>query len=526
MRNFFQDIETSLITELTQTGKVRIQVDGFKSLYARLNSQKAGLRFELRFKHNGKSNTKTYKQSSLKEVIPTYQSDRAYLEQGQDPNKVARDARRKAIEEHKQNKIKGITLSDVYRVWKGEVIQKGGKWEGVAPDEQKRRFDRFNRHVISKIGRKPIRSISQYELFNLFSPLFVDHFDTADKCFSYLKRLFDDYSFKTGKEFVSPINDALKAQLEPSIERGKAKREHYSAPNFNALPLLMAKLLTEYHTLTSTLVTACIFTGCRAKPIRLLKWKDVHINTGIPEGYFIIPIENNKDKKATEEQRTVYFGSFFGHLLKQEKEEQEQKGYLSPYVFPNIKKRDSSAGIFKPANENAINRFMRLTFHRNELKNGLLWGDEKDKSNLINAHATARACFQTWALTETDKEQNGTLKKYELEITEACLLHSNKDIYRGAYRRDKINPRKIYQLKNEWENFLLSYLVARDEISRYKVFCTLDTETKARLVSYKLKGDNALRQAEQDFKNFGGKEILEGLESEFSKTHKKSQQTK
>lgn len=64
MRNFFQDIETNLITELTQTGKVRIQVDGFKSLYARLNSQKAGLKFELRFKHNGKSNTKTYKQSS------------------------------------------------------------------------------------------------------------------------------------------------------------------------------------------------------------------------------------------------------------------------------------------------------------------------------------------------------------------------------------------------------------------------------------------------------------------------------
>lgn len=519
MSDFFKETEKNLTAELIQTGKTRIQIKGFKSLYARFNGKRTALKYELRFKYNGKLNTKTYKSSNLGAVMPDYSLDREYLERGDDPNKIAREKRLKAIEEHNQNKKKGVTLSEVYKEWKGEVIQKGNAWGDKPPREQKRRFDRFNRHVISKLGNRPIRSISQYELFTLFSPLYIDHFDTAGKCLSYLRRLFNDYSFKTGNEFTSPINDALKAQLKPSIEIGKEKRAHYSAPNFKALPALLTRLL-RYDTLTSTIITACIFSGCRSKPIRLLKWKDVHMNS-TPNGYFIIPIENNKDKKASEEERTVYFGGSFKQILIQQKQEQEANGYTTPFVFPNINKKKNSYEGFKPIDENAINRFMRLTFHRNELKEGYLWGDERLKSDLINEHATARSCFQTWALTETDKEQNGTLKKYELELTEACLLHNNKDIYRGAYRRDKIDPRKIYQIKDEWERFLLSYEWAVDEMSRPNAFQTIESETKARLVSYKIAGDTALRQAEQDFNDFGGKEILADLEKEFHKTHKK-----
>lgn len=124
MSDFFKETEKKLTAELIQTGKTRIQIKGFKSLYARFNGKKTALKYELRFKYNGKLNTKTYKQSNLGAVMPDYSLDREYLERGEDPNKIAREKRLKAIEEHNQNKKKGITLSDVYKEWKGEVIQK------------------------------------------------------------------------------------------------------------------------------------------------------------------------------------------------------------------------------------------------------------------------------------------------------------------------------------------------------------------------------------------------------------------
>lgn len=292
----------------------------------------------------------------------------------------------------------------------------------------------------------------------------------------------------------------------------------------------------RYENNTSALVTQfCILTACRGQAIRKLQWENVHLNDDYT-GYFIIPKEDNKIKDAPKELRTVYFGSMVGALLTNLKDKQIALAPAIKYVFPNKYRKDWAENP-KPLGENAINTFMRKTFHVNELKEGYFWKDaDNEKNGLIHTHATSRACFQTWALEQKDPKTG--LPRYSKELTEACLLHAKADQYKGAYDRSRASEEELYRIKGDWEDFIFSY-----ELACSKILPVLDNpiamenlrdeeaeieqlekqgqsiQESEDLKSYRIyeQGLMALTKAQDDFKKYGGAELLRKLEEQKAK---------
>ena len=326
-----------------------------------------------------------------------------------------------------------------------------------------RYFHVFEKHILPSLAKTPIYSITSYHLTEIFAPLYSEHYATANKCATPLGDIFSWYERETKGEFKTPITSSFAINLRDSRKEGIGKTKNFNAPDYKALPVIFGHLNSDrYENNTSALVTQfCILTACRGQAIRKLQWENIHLNDDYT-GYFIIPKEDNKIKDAPKELRTVYFGSMVGALLTNLKDKQIALAPAIKYVFPNKYRKDWAENP-KPLSENAINTFMRKTFHVNELKEGYFWKDaDNEKDGLIHTHATSRACFQTWALEQKDPKTG--LPRYSKELTEACLLHAKADQYKGAYDRSRVPEEELYRIKGDWEDFVFSFVFAGSEI--------------------------------------------------------------
>lgn len=70
---------------------------------------------------------------------------------------------------------------------------------------------------------------------------------------------------------------------------------------------------------------------------------------------------------------------------------------------------------------------------------------------VITLHGTARASFRTWAKDDV----LGNNRRFDQEAVELCLLHSKKDIYRGAYDRAKLEGERR-QIMAAWGEYCFS----------------------------------------------------------------------
>ena len=68
-------------------------------------------------------------------------------------------------------------------------------------------------------------------------------------------------------------------------------------------------------------------------------------------------------------------------------------------------------------------------------------------------HGTARASFKSWAKSD----RLGNFGKYSEELIEACLLHSIRKRYNGAYDRSTFDLAR-YQLLSSWGEYCFSRL--------------------------------------------------------------------
>lgn len=78
--------------------------------------------------------------------------------------------------------------------------------------------------------------------------------------------------------------------------------------------------------------------------------------------------------------------------------------------------------------------------------------DKEQQPRIITQHATARACFATWA---ADRE--GINTSFRQSVIELCLLHQNEDNcpYGRAYNRNElIDDRRV--VMEAWNDFCLS----------------------------------------------------------------------
>lgn len=523
---------------------VKLQLSGYKGLYAELRGE--NLRFFLRYtKANGKKTDRVYKGLSLSQITSSaLPYDRELIAKGLDPIEEQKKARQQAAKLADENKKQKITFEDVYLQWKGYTQKKTlSKYDVSTVESYKalrdmnRYFHVFEKHILPSLAKTPIYSITSYHLTEIFAPLYSEHYATANKCATPLGDIFSWYERETKGEFKTPITSSFAINLRDSRKEGIRKTKNFNAPDYKALPVIFDHLNSDrYENNTSALVTQfCILTACRGQAIRKLQWENIHLNDDYT-GYFIIPKEDNKIKDAPKELRTVYFGSMVGALLTNLKDKQIALAPAIKYVFPNKYRKDWAENP-KPLSENAINTFMRKTFHVNELKEGYFWKDaDNEKDGLIHTHATSRACFQTWALEQKDTKTG--LPRYSKELTEACLLHAKADQYKGAYDRSRVSEEELYGIKGDWEEYIFSY-----ELACSKILPVLDNpiamgnlrdeeaeieqlekqgqpvEESEDLKSYRIyeRGLIALTKAQDDFKKFGGEELLRKLEKQKEK---------
>lgn len=523
---------------------VKLQLSGYKGLYAELRGE--NLRFFLRYtKANGKKTDRVYKGLSLSQITSSaLPYDRELIAKGLDPIEEQKKARQQAAKLAEDNKKQKITFEDVYLQWKGYAQKKTLSKYDVSTEESykalrdmNRYFHVFEKHILPSLAKTPIYSITSYHLTEIFAPLYSEHYATANKCATPLGDIFSWYERETKGEFKTPITSSFAINLRDSRKEGIGKTKNFNAPDYRALPVIFGHLNSDrYENNTSALVTQfCILTACRGQAIRKLQWENVHLNDDYT-GYFIIPKEDNKIKDAPKELRTVYFGSMVGALLTNLKDKQIALAPAIKYVFPNKYRKDWAENP-KPLGENAINTFMRKTFHVNELKEGYFWKDaDNEKDGLIHTHATSRACFQTWALEQKDPKTG--LPRYSKELTEACLLHAKADQYKGAYDRSRVSEEELYRIKGDWEEYIFSY-----ELACSKILPVLDNpiamgnlrdeeaeieqlekqgqpvEESEDLKSYRIyeRGLIALTKAQDDFKKYGGEALLKKLEKQKKK---------
>ena len=527
---------------------VKLQLSGYKGLYAELRGE--NLRFFLRYtKANGKKTDRVYKGLSLSQITSSaLPYDRELIAKGLDPIEEQKKARQQAAKLAEDNKKQKITFEDVYLQWKGYTQKKTLSKYDVSTEESykalrdmNRYFHVFEKHILPSLAKTPIYSITSYHLTEIFAPLYSEHYATANKCATPLGDIFSWYERETKGEFKTPITSSFAINLRDSRKEGIRKTKNFNAPDYKALPVIFGHLNSDrYENNTSALVTQfCILTACRGQAIRKLQWENVHLNDDYT-GYFIIPKEDNKIKDAPKELRTVYFGSMVGALLTNLKDKQIALAPAIKYVFPNKYRKDWAENP-KPLGENAINTFMRKTFHVNELKEGYFWKDaDNEKDGLIHTHATSRACFQTWALEQKDPKTG--LPRYSKELTEACLLHAKADQYKGAYDRSRVSEEELYRIKGDWEEYIFSYELAcskilpvldnpiamgnlRDEESEIEQLEKQgqSIQESEDLKSYRIyeRGLVALMKARDDFKKYNGDQILKQLEQQKSKKESK-----
>lgn len=523
---------------------VKLQLSGYKGLYAELRGE--NLRFFLRYtKANGKKTDRVYKGLSLSQITSSaLPYDRELIAKGLDPIEEQKKARQQAAKLAEESKKQKITFEDVYLQWKSYTQKKTlSKYDVSTVESYKalrdmnRYFHVFEKHILPSLAKTPIYSITSYHLTEIFAPLYSEHYATANKCATPLGDIFSWYERETKGEFKTPITSSFAINLRDSRKEGIRKTKNFNAPDYKALPVIFGHLNSDrYENNTSALVTQfCILTACRGRAIRKLQWENVHLNDDYT-GYFIIPKEDNKIKDAPKELRTVYFGSMVGALLTNLKDKQIALAPAIKYVFPNKYRKDWAENP-KPLGENAINTFMRKTFHVNELKEGYFWKDaDNEKDGLIHTHATSRACFQTWALEQKDPKTG--LPRYSKELTEACLLHAKADQYKGAYDRSRVSEEELYRIKGDWEEYIFSYELAcskilpvldnpiamgnlRDEESEIEQLEKQgqSIQESEDLKSYRIyeRGLVALMKARDDFKKYNGDQILKQLEQQKSK---------
>lgn len=547
MDNHFQAKEKELRSLLIQSKHAKMQVKPYTGLYVEYNAVTDRLTYILKYRKpkDHKPTDRRYSGLNLEEVVTgKYQSDRTLLKKKIDPREAEQEARTKALEIENQRKKQKITFEDVYLQWKDMAQKKKlSKYDISTVDGYKairnmtRNFQRFEKHILPLLAKTSVYSINSYHLTEIFQPLYSEQYATANKCATVLKKVFAWYEQDTKGEFKTPITLSFATNLSDSKKEGARKTKNFNAPDYRALPVIFSRLNSErYEGNTSALVAQfCILTACRNQAVRNLQWENVHLNED-STGYFIIPDEDNKIKGAPKELRTVYFGSLVGVLLENLKDERQGNSPSLKFVFPNKYRKDWRENP-RPLSENAANTFMRKAFHVNELKEGYFWKDaDNEKVGLIQTHATSRACFQTWALEQKDNKTG--LPRYSKELTEACLLHAKADQYKGAYDRSRVSEEELYRIKGDWEEYIFSYELAcskilpvldnpiamgnlRDEEAEIEQLEKQDQSIQESedLKSYRIyeRGLIALTKAQDDFKKYGGAELLRKLEKQKEK---------
>jgi integrase len=384
---------------------------------------------------------------SLKEAARLAAEDRAKIAIGIDPLEERRQ--QKAEQEKAKLEAEELALKNAYTLdrlmndwltqWKADGGYKHNK-TGESDD-----WKTYKK--LTTLKSLPISEIKEDHLAEILRPLYLDHYSTAKKVYTLVKKLFR-YAVTnpaiTGLN-VSPINDRLDALIHTAKKNTSGSTNYASLP-FQEIPTLIRYALeneTRGHTASSMLLIFSILTAARAESVLYAEWKNIDLDAGI---YRVPPdLIKVKDKQRkspiTDEDRIIYLSRQAVDLLRH-----MPRLTHSEYVFIG---RENGKPLSKDAMRSCI---LKLNQRRIE-REGVGFVDPHikgadGKPRIMTQHATARSGFNTWA---RDYEL-GNLKRFDPLVIEKCLLHVTDTKYNGAYNRNTLAKARA-EIMQAWGDY-------------------------------------------------------------------------
>lgn len=413
-----------------------VAVGGVSGLY--LRKAKYQSYFFLRFTDaNGRHDVSlgNYPDMSLAKARAEAVALRNKISQGDDI--LAERERQRKKKKNLASRPSRITFSQVAYDWIRE--RSGlGFWDNDEKGE-----DRTTRilemYVFPHIGDVDINKVTVEDVFQILSPIWNEKRSTASKAKTFIYHVFRwAIAKKICKQRENPgdVRGSLGVLLEPLQKHEHIGRHHAACP-VSEIPRFFADT-ERYDSASARACEFAILTCCRSKAVRLATWDEFDLKNGI----WTIPVEHDKIKHSGRDRR-VFLSEQAVELLRSLPRYPGKKA-----VFP------SSMGAF--FSDAALTMFLRGMHEARLAEDGRGWVDPNEvgsngKPAVITLHGTARATFRTWA----KDDKSGNNRKFDQEAVEMCLLHSRRDMYKGAYDRSSLeNERRL--IMNAWGKYCLS----------------------------------------------------------------------
>ena len=369
---------------------------------------------------------------------------RYQLDRGEDPRVEQKRREVEAIEKlHKLETQKSIYLKTFRNVaveW-FEYQRSINAWANNEKGERTA-YLRLRKHVYPLIGNRVIQELGVEDAVKVLTPVWKSK-NSADKIYQLLRRIFEFAIVKKYYVGVNPIDKkgSLGVLLQP-LTLQRTAGDNMAALPYERVPELIQALM-QNDTNSALAVAFSILTASRFRAVRLSEWSEYELDGEIP--LWRIPPEHDKNK-----------GRGLRHIP------------LSPQALVILqkmkpRKHDKSSFIFPSVRGLALCDSVPSTLFRSMSADQVLAGqdpwvdplmlDSDGNPKVATQHGTARASFKSWAKSD----RLGNFGKYSEELIEACLLHSIRKRYNGAYDRSTFDLAR-YQLFCSWGEYCFSRL--------------------------------------------------------------------
>jgi integrase len=314
---------------------------------------------------------------------------RKLLAAGLDPSEAKKEAKRLTIQKHEN------TFEAVAREWHSSRL---AKW---TPEHATKIMKRLERHVIGRIGPRPIDEITPHELLTVLRKIEEHGIEIAHRLLQICGQIFL-YAVITQRATFNPAA-SLRGALKPVVKKS------YTFIKPNELPAFLKKLEAYDGTiLTKMALKFLLLTFVRSGELRGAAWSEIDMDSA----EWRIPAERMKMKET--------------HIVPLSRQAIEILKELRPmtgqgeYVFPNQHRFNG------PMSENTmLYALYRMGYHSRATGHG----------------------FRSTASTALN--ENGFLP----DVIERQLAHSERDKVRAAYNYAQYLPerRKMMQW---WADYL------------------------------------------------------------------------
>lgn len=311
-------------------------------------------------------------------------------------------AEREAAREIGRNRAK-ITFEEVAEV-AINALASARKWKNKKSLQQWRNTVRTYAYPV--IGKKPIKSLTRADIFDVLQPIWETKCDTASRLQGRLERIISYAQFNgLYPEGLNPA--AWKGNLEmilPPISKVRVV-EHHAAPSLKEAQIVAQKFYDSPF-LSHKVTLFGMLTACRVKEFINAKWDEIDFDNAI----FTVPPDRRKDGKS------------FPHRVP-----------LSTHAIKLLKSVDRVGDVIF-ANPKTKQR-LDLCTPRKALKDNL--------DSPVTMHG-CRSTFRDWCAE----------KGIDRILAEKALMHATGNEVEQAYQRsDLLEQRR--EVMQRWSDFLL-----------------------------------------------------------------------